>query len=285
MKKNRLGKTGIEISAVSFGGIVNTDENPEDCARYVSYAIEHGINYFDVAPAYGDAEEKLGPPLAPYRKDIYLGCKSMVRDAGIEAELLNSLKVLKTDYFDLYQLHELKTTEEVETIFAPGGAMEVILKAKQAGLIRHIGITAHSEDAAILALAYMDFETAMFPVNWALNLGKGYGDRLIKVCKHHDMGILAIKALAHRAFLDKKEEENEPKAWLKTIYDNDDFAIAALKYTLSKGANTIVPPGNFKQFSFVVEHIEECIANPLNDSDRALLEKELGLIEGHYIFK
>jgi len=286
MKKNVLGKTGIEISVVAFGGIVTTNETPDDCARYVSYAIEHGVNYFDVAPHvdYGDAQVKLSGALAPYRKDVYLGCKSMIRDSGVEAEMHNSLKVLKTDYFDLYQLHELKSIEEVETVFAPGGAMEVIERAKEEGLIRHIGLTAHSEDAAIQALKYYDFETVMFPVNWALNIDRGYGDRLLGICKSCDIGILAIKALAHRQLLGENEKKREPKSWIKTIYDNDELAIAAIKYTLSKGVDSIIPPGNFAQFSFVVEHIEECLANHLNDDGIKFLEKELELIEGRHIF-
>ena len=285
MKKNNLGKTGMEISVVTFGGIVCTDETPEDSASYVSYAIEHGVNYFDVAPGYGDAQEKLGPALAPYRKDVYLGCKSMLRDAGIEAELHNSLKLLQTDYFDLYMFHELSEEADVETVFSPGGAMEALSKAKEAGLIRHIGLTSHSEDAAIQALDYYDFETVMFPVNWALNMDKAFGDRLIDICKHRDLGLLAIKPLAHRAFLDESENEIEPKAWVKTIYGNDAFALAAIKYTLSKGVDTIIPPGNFGQFAYVVEHIDECLADPLNDNDIKLLEEELKLIEGRHIFE
>ena len=284
MKKSKLGKTGIKISAVSFGGIVTTDESPEDSARYVSYAIERGVNYFDVAPTYGDAQVKLSPALAPYRKDVYLGCKSMVRDIGIEAELHDSLRILKTDYFDLYQLHELKSKDDVETVFGAGGAMEVLVRAKEEGLIRHIGLTAHSEDAAILALANYDFETVMFPINWALNMDRGFGDRLIAICKERGLGLLGIKALAHRKQHGDNESKREPKSWVKTIYDNDALRLAAIKYAVSKGVDSILPPGNFEQFSFAVDHIEECLANPLNDDDRRLLEEELKLIEGRHIF-
>ncbi|MCL1896908.1 MAG: aldo/keto reductase, partial [Clostridiales bacterium] len=186
--------------------------------------------------------------------------------------------------FDLYMLHELKSREEVEAAFAPGGAMDVIMRAKEAGLIRHIGLTAHSEDAAIQALAYFDFESVMFPINWALNMDWGFGDRLISICEYRGLGLIAIKPLAHRAFCGEEEAKKEPKAWVKTIYDNDELAIAAIKYTLSKGVDSLVPPGNFGQFSFVVEHIDECLANPLTDSDRAFLEEELALIEGRHIF-
>ena len=285
MKKSTLGKTNIEASAVIFGGIITTDETAEDCARYVSYAVDNGVNYFDVAPSYGNAQEMLSPALAPYRKNAYLACKSTVRNSGIKDELYNSLKVLKTDYFDVYQLHGLSAQEDIDLIFAENGAMEVLIRAKKDGYIKNIGISAHNEDIAIQALAYYDFATVLFPINWALNIDKGFGDRLINICKYQNKGILAIKALAHRIWADENENKRFPKSWCKTIYDNDALAKAAIKYTLSKGAHAIVPPGNFEQFSYVVEHIDQCADNPLNDEDIKILNGELENVKGHHIFK
>ncbi|MCL2773975.1 MAG: aldo/keto reductase [Oscillospiraceae bacterium] len=284
MKKNILGKTGIEASAVIFGGIVTTGETPEDCARYVAYAVDKGVNYFDVAPSYGNAQEMLSPALAPYRKDAYLACKSTVRNSAIKYELYNSLKVLKTDYFDVYQLHGLSSQEDIDAVFSKNGAMEVLIRAKEDGYIRNIGISAHSEDIAIQALAYYDFATVLFPINWALNIDKGFGDRLINICKYQNKGILAIKTLAHRLWADENENRRFPKSWCKTIYDNDALAKAAIKYTLAKGAHAIVPPGNFEQFSYIVEHIDEFIDNPLNDGDMKILNGELENVRGHHIF-
>jgi len=284
MKKNILGKTGMEISAVIFGGIIVGGETAEDCMRYVSYAIEKGVNYFDVAPSYGNAQEMLSPALAPYRKSVYLACKSTVRSSGIKDELYNSLKVLKTDYFDVYQLHGLSSQKDVDEAFSKDGAMEVLLRAKEDGYIRHIGITAHSEDAAIQALAYYDFATVMFPVNWALSIDRGLGDKLINICKYNNKGVLAIKALAHRLWADGNEQKRFPKSWCKTIYDNDALAKAAIKYTLSKGAHGIAPPGNFEQFVYIAEHIDECADNPLNDDDMKILTGELEHVKGCHIF-
>jgi aryl-alcohol dehydrogenase-like predicted oxidoreductase len=284
MKKNKLGQTGLEISAVIFGGIVTTDETTEDCARYVSYAVEHGVNYFDVAPSYGNAQDMLSPALDPYRKDVYLACKSSVRTADIKDELYNSLKVLKTDYFDVYQLHGISKQEHVDAIFADGGAMEVLIRAKEDGYIRNIGFSAHSEDLAIQALAHYDFATVLFPINWALNMDKGFGDKLISICKYRNKGIMAIKALAHRMWLDENERKRFPKSWCKTIYDDDAFSRAALKYTLSKGVHGMVPPGNFEQFKFFVENIDECLAHPLGDEDMKILNRELPEAKERHIF-
>jgi len=284
MVKNILGKTGIEISAVVFGGIVTTDETPENCARYVSYAVDMGVNYFDVAPSYGNAQEMLSPALSPYRKNAYLACKSTVRDSGIKDELYNSLKVLKTDYFDVYQLHALSSQADIDAAFAKNGAMEVLIRAKEEGYIRNIGISAHNEDTAIQAMAYYDFATAMFPLNWALNMDKKFGDRLIDICKYRNKGILALKTFAHSLWKDDNEKKRFPKSWCKTIYDNDELAKAAIKYTLSKGADTIVPPGNFEQFSYIAEHIDECVNNTLNENDMKILTAELDNVKDRHIF-
>ena len=288
MKKNILGKTGLEVSAVGFGGIAVSDESPEDCARYVSYAIDRGVNYFDVAPTYGNAQEMLSPAFAPYRKNAYLACKSTVRNSGIKDELYHSMKILKTDYFDVYQLHGLHCQEDVDTVFSKDGAMEVLIRAKEEGYIRNIGFSAHNEDVAVQMLAHYDFATVLFPINWAINMGKGFGNKLLNICKYKNLGVLAIKTLAISLWTDKDNDTGErrkfPKAWYKSIFDNDDLGKAAIKYSLYKGAHTIVPPGNFGQFSFVVENIDECVDNPLNDGDMKILNAELENVKDNHLF-
>jgi len=130
MERRVLGKTGHQLSVAGFGGIVVMNETPEDAARWVAKAVEeYDINYFDVAPTYGNAEERLGPALEPYRKDIFLACKNHKRDrAGAQADLDNSFKLLKTDYFDLYQFHNVHSMACVDEILGKGGAMEVVLE-------------------------------------------------------------------------------------------------------------------------------------------------------------
>lgn len=113
MHTTPLGKTGLQVSQITFGGIINMDETPEAAQRHVDYAIENGVTYFDVAPSYGNAEERLGSALARYRSQISLACKTTKRNGtAAKAELLASLKMLQTDHFDVYQLHSLTTQEE-----------------------------------------------------------------------------------------------------------------------------------------------------------------------------
>ena len=288
MQYRKFGKTGFDISAVSYGGIVSMDDGQNASDRYVAWAIDQGVNYFDVAPSYGDAEEKLGNSLIPYRSRIHLACKTAERlKADAERELLQSRKLLHTDHFDVYQLHGLASMEEVETAFGPGGVMEMVSTLKQRGIASNIGITAHSEDAALRCLELYDFDTVLFPFNWFMNMEHGMGSRLIKAAKERGMGVLAMKAFIERKWNSKEEREASafPKSWCKPIdVEDTEFGVAAMKYALSLGVDTLIPPGNYASFSFAVDHIEECLREPFSDADRLLLEKKLETVRGKEFF-
>lgn len=289
MKYRQFGRTGFDISAVSYGGIVSMEDGQAASDRYVAWAIDQGVNYFDVAPSYGDAEEKLGNSLRPYRNHVHLACKTAQRlRADAEKELLQSQKLLHTDHFDVYQLHGLASMEEVETAFGPGGVMEMVSTLKQRGIAANIGITAHSEEAALKCLELYDFDTVLFPFNWFMNMEHGMGSRLIKAAKERNMGVLAMKAFIERKWENEEERAASafPKSWCKPI-DVEDVAFgeAAMKYALSLGVDTLIPPGNYASFSFAVDHIEECLANPLTQEDRLFLEEKLAKVRGKEFFQ
>src|SRR5690348_773023 len=139
MQRRPLGKTGEELSIIGFGGIVVSGMAQPDADAIVAEAFDRGINYFDVAPSYGDAEERLGPALEPYRDRVFLACKTGKRDReGAAAELRASLRKLRTDHVDLYQLHALAKPEDVAQAFGPGGALEAFQEARQQGLTRFL---------------------------------------------------------------------------------------------------------------------------------------------------
>ena len=284
MQKVTLGATGLRVSPVACGGIIEQNESQEAANRFVAEAVARGVNYFDIAPSYGDAMERLGAALQPYRRDVILACKTEKRD-GKEAreDLERSLKLMKTDYFDVYQLHAVSTAEDIDHIFGDYGAMAVLQRAKDRGQARFLGITAHSESKVIEALALHDFDTVMFPMNWVMGLERGYGHRVARICRRKNKGFLAIKALAHRQFFEG-EERKYPKGWCKTVYEDERLAVAALKYALSLGVNVLIPPGDFEQFSFVLGHIDECERRPLNDGDLAYLRQNLDAVREHQIF-
>ena len=218
------------------------DESVSDASRYVAQAIERGVNYFDVAPSYGNAQDILGPALKPYRKDVFLACKTGKRTAAeAKEELQGSLSALDTDYFDLYQFHGVTNLEEVETIFSPGGAMEVFEEAQKAGTIRFIGFSAHSEIAAIELMKRFDFTSVLFPINWVTwNIGK-FGPRVVAAAQETNTAVLALKSLAKRPW-EEDEKHTYPKCWYSPVETYDEAQLA-IRFTLSRPVVSAVSPG------------------------------------------
>ncbi|MGC2581037.1 MAG: aldo/keto reductase, partial [Acidobacteriaceae bacterium] len=195
--KRPLGKTGRNLSIVGLGGIVIMSADQAVANNTVAQAHHAGINYVDVAPSYGDAQQLLGPALKPYRDDFFLACKTGKRDqAGAAAALDDSLKLLETDHVDLYQHHAVTTIEDVNRIMGPGGAQEAFEAGRKAGKIRYLGFSAHSEEAALALLDHFDFDTVLFPINFVLTSQKNFGPRVIARVHEKGAGMLAIKAMA-----------------------------------------------------------------------------------------
>jgi aryl-alcohol dehydrogenase-like predicted oxidoreductase len=243
MEKRVLGRTGVELSVIGFGGIVVRDVSPADARDYVARAVERGINYFDVAPGYGNAEERLGPALAGYRDQVFLACKTGKRSAReAEVELGRSLKRLGTDHLDLYQLHGVCSVEEAEQILAPGGALETFVAARRRGLIRHIGFSAHCEAAALRLLDAFDFDSMLLPINLFCWRDGGFGPRAYEAARQKGAAILALKALAKRP-LRKGEQKKWPKCWYVPI-DTLPEAMTALAFTLSRPVTAAVSPSH-----------------------------------------
>jgi aryl-alcohol dehydrogenase-like predicted oxidoreductase len=243
MEKRSLGRTGESLSIVGFGGIIVMNETADYADRVVGQAVERGINYFDVAPSYGNAEEMLGPALEPYRDGVFLACKTGKRDAaGAEEELHASLKKLRTDHVDLYQLHAMTTMEDVEQVFAPGGALETFVRAREQGKTRFLGFSAHSEEAALTLMERFDFDTTLFPISWSSWLKQGFGPRVVAKAAEKEMGILALKALAKRAW-QEGETHNWSKTWYKPVESYEEAELA-MRFTLSQPVTAAVSPGH-----------------------------------------
>jgi predicted aldo/keto reductase-like oxidoreductase len=268
MEKRILGKTNERISVIGFGGIVVMNETALDSLKYVSKAIERGINYFDVAPQYLNAQERLGTALKPYRKDVFLACKTLERTKkGARRDLLDSLEKLKTDHFDLYQFHAVITPDEVKQILGPGGAMEAFEEAKEEGLVRFIGFSAHTEEAALALLNQYDFSTILFPFNWASWLKDGFGPRVLEEARKSNKGILALKALAKRS-LEKNEHPRWGKCWYAPVDDFEEAALS-LRFTLSLPVTSAVSPSHSELLWWACD---------IADNFKPLSEDELGFL-------
>jgi aryl-alcohol dehydrogenase-like predicted oxidoreductase len=253
--KRKLGKTGVELSVIALGGMVVADTEQSFANHIVAEAFDRGINYFDVAPSYGNAQERLGPALEPYRPRVFLACKTLKRDkAGAAAELDESLKLLRTDHLDLYQFHALTKKQELEQVFGPNGAMETFQAARQAGKLRFIGFSAHSVETALAALERFDFDTILFPINFVLFSQANFGPQVLARAREKGMGILALKAMAKTPWpkSTKESDRPNPKCWYQPATLPEEASLA-LRWTLSRPVTAAVPPGDEKYLRLAMD--------------------------------
>jgi len=279
MKFRKLGKTGLNVSEISFGGIMLMDTPQKEANQIVKNAVKKGINFFDVGPTYGNAQNILGPALKPFRDKVYLANKTEPGQTKeqVRKDMEESLKLLDTDYFDLYQLHEVTDEDALNSALGEGGALEAIIEAKEEGLVKNIGFSAHKEWAALKLIKSYDFDTVMFPINWNYWFNYNQGPEVIKKAREKEMGIIAIKALAQRQWQDGRQ--NNYNTWYKPIYDNDRLAERALEFTLSQDVDTAVRPGDNRMIDLALNIYQK------NDENLKISEAEIeelkGFLESH----
>ncbi len=270
METRKYGNHDERLSIVGFGGILVSQVEPGEAARLVAKAIDRGINYFDVAPTYGNAEERLGPALKPYRDKVFLACKTTERSAeGSERELHNSLRLLQTDHFDLYQLHSVTTEDDVKQIFGGGGALETFVKAREKGLVRYIGFSAHSEEAALALMERFEFDSVLFPLNWVTWNHGEFGPAVVEAAGKKGLAILALKTMAKR-----KWKEDEERQWSKTWYrpvETYEEALAAVRFTFSLPVTAGPTPGHEQLFDWMCDAAEEF--RPLSPEEKEKIAK------------
>ena len=249
-----LGKTGEQLSMIGFGGIVVKDEEPSAAVNIVAEAVDRGINYFDVAPSYGNAQARLGPALKPYRNRSFLACKTdgrMKDDA--RADLENSLRLLETDHVDLYQFHALTKMTDLDKVLGPGGAMETFEAAKKEGKIRYIGFSVHSVETALAALDRYPFDTVLFPLNWVLVTQANFGMQILDRAREKQVGILCLKSMAKTVWpADARREHPEPKCWYQPAGFPDEASLG-LRWTLGHAITAAIPPGDERYFRLAMD--------------------------------
>lgn len=191
MRKIRLGKTELMVTSTAMGCLPVQRCDEDYAVRLLRAAYQGGINYFDTANAYTDSEKKIGLALSDVRDKIIISTKSAARDkAGVLAHIENSLRMMKTDYIDLFQFHQVT---EVPDPNDPNGAYAGALEARERGWIRHIGVTSHRVNIAEDCIASGLFETLQFPFSY---ISSERDLALARKCKEADMGYIAMKGLA-----------------------------------------------------------------------------------------
>ena len=272
LPRRPYGREGIPISIIGFPGLALNGMPQESADRLVADALARGVNYFETAPTYGDAEPKLGVALRPYRRDVFLGCKTTKRSA-VEArkELDLSLQHLGTDWLDLYQLHAIMdVAKDVDAAFARGGAMEVFLEAKKEGRVRHIGFSAHSVEAAFAALDRYEFDSFIFPVNFACCLKGNFGPQVLARAQSQRVTLMAIKALARQSWPKGDPLRKQyPGCWYQPLSDRAE-ADLGLRFTLSQPVTAALPPADASLLRLALEIAGDF--RPITESEFARLK-------------
>ncbi|MBI5691231.1 MAG: aldo/keto reductase [Verrucomicrobia bacterium] len=230
-----LGRTGQAISIIGFPGLALARTTQEEANRAVRASFESGMNYFDVAPAYGNgkAEIAMGPALQALPRDqVFLSCKTKKRDAaGAMQELEQSLVRLKTDHFELYQLHVMSTAAEVKEAFGPGGAIETLLKAREQGKVRWLGFSAHTKEAALDCLRHFKFETVMYPVNFVEHYQHKFDPEVLALARQSGAAVIAIKPISAGSWK-PGEKKTRNNYWYRALEEQDEINLA-MRFALS----------------------------------------------------
>lgn len=248
MEYRVLGKTGLKVSRLGFGGIPIQRIDAEGTKKLIYDLRDAGVNYIDTARGYTVSEEYLGYALEGIRKDFVLATKSMARTKeAMEKDIDISLKNLRTDYIDLYQIHN-PTPDDLQQVMASGGALEALQDAKAAGKIGHIGITLHPVTMFETALDLPWVETIMFPYN----IVETQAEELIQKCAERNIGFICMKPLAGGAIEDAK---------------------LALRYIANNENVTVVIPGMAAEKEVAENITSVCNCSPLNESELASIDQ------------
>ena len=259
METRRFGRTGHMSTVAIFGAAAFYQISQEDADKVMEMIIEAGVNHIDVAPGYGQAEIRIGPWMPRERGRFFLGCKTMERTKeGAWNEMQVSLQRLQTETFDLYQCHAITTMEELDAITMKGGAVEAIVKAREEGLTKYIGITGHGARAPQIyleALRRFDFDSVLFPLNFVQMANpeyRKYAEELVAACKARDVGTMIIKSITKGPW---GEKQHTATTWYEPFHNMDEIQ-KGVNFALSYDVTGICTAGDTRVLPLVLEACE-----------------------------
>ncbi len=255
IERRPLGKTGRTLPVVGYPCLALKNGDQKAANDEVRKSLDLGVDYFDVAPAYGrngECEIKTGEALKGVPRDKYfLACKTQKDDAKEgRIELERSLKRLKTDHFDLYQLHCLQREDEVKEALGPGGVLEMILKAREEGKIRHIGFSAHTTEAALAAMEGFDFDSCMFPISFVEWFKTGFGREVADRAVAKGVSLISIKPTSRGLW--PRDVEKTYDWWYRPLEEAAEYQLAMDWVLSTPGMVSTLPTSYFDVFGKTV---------------------------------
>ncbi len=274
MEQRRLGRTEHRSSVAILGAAAFWDATPELAEERVNLAVDRGVNHIDIAPAYGRAEEVVGPLIPALREQLFIGEKTgRHHPDGVRAQLETTLECFGTDHVDLYQAHGVTDLDDLDGRDEAFGA---ILRARDEGLTRFVGVTGHdlgAPRAHLEAVRRYDLDTVMFPVYprvWADPTYRADAEALLDECAARDVGVQVIKAVAHRPWGDR-DKTSDP--WYEPFTDPASVA-RGVRFALSTpGVHAFCTPGDVDVLVTALDAAEAC--TPMNDGERGTAMGEM----------
>lgn len=279
MEKRRFGRTNHMSTVAIFGGAALWDTSQARADAAMEQVLAAGVNHIDVAPSYGKAEQLLGPWMPRIRKDFFLGCKTLERTKqGAWDELQHSLEILRTDHFDLYQIHAITTIAQLDQAMN-GGVLDAMQRARQEGLTNYLGITGHGNDSPAVfleALRRFDFDTILIPINYIqfadANFRAGTLE-LLAECRRRDVGTMIIKAVGKGVWRDQPRTHT---SWY-VPFDNPDDIQAAVNFALSQDVTGLCTAGDLTVLPMFLDACERF--QPLSADEQEALIATAGQYE------
>jgi aryl-alcohol dehydrogenase-like predicted oxidoreductase len=258
VQQRRLGRLGHQSTVLIYGAAALAEVDQTTADASIQLALDAGINHFDVAASYGDAELRLGPWMGRIRDRIFLATKTGLRDRDAAwAQLNRSLERLQTDHLDLIQVHSVGDLEELDLVTGPGGSLEAVVRARGEGLAGAIGITGHGHHAPathLEALRRFPFDTVLSPLNYVLSRDPAYladYQALVAEIQAQDVGLMIIKAASRRNW--PEPGEHGYTTWYEP-FDDQERITAAVAWVLSRPEVTgICTPGDVRLVPLVIE--------------------------------
>ena len=282
MHYRTLGKTGLKVSVIGFGTIKFPQISEKQASETLNCALDLGINFIDTARNYGDSEHKIGIVLKERREECYIATKTSSRSyEGAMKDLETSLRELQTDHIDLWQLHNVCDMKKWREVTAPGGALEAARRAKEEGIVDHIGISFHRAlDVMREAIRCGEFEAIMVLYNPLDE--ENTGREIIPLAHEHNVGVIAMKPLSGGTLtLSISDEEREKRHHSSNGEWFDPIVRGCLRYIISNPAVSTVIPG--MRFTWEVEeNVKAADMPPMTDEEKDALIREIGKLRKTY---
>ncbi|GAA3641790.1 aldo/keto reductase [Microlunatus ginsengisoli] len=274
-----FGRTGHDSTRIIFGAAAFSAVDQRDADETMAYVAERGINHIDTAASYGDAELRLGPFVEQHRDQFFLATKTGERTSEAAwAEINRSLERLRTDHVDLIQLHNLVDEDEWQTVYAPGGALEAVVRARDEGLATNIGVTGHGVTVArqhIRSLAEFDFASVLLPYNYPMTRNDKYladFEELVEICEERRVAVQTIKSITRAPWGDK---EQTTTTWYEPLQDQSAIDLA-VHWVLGRPGVFLNTASDIRLLPKVVDAAERFEHRP-GEAEMTELERAWGL--------